>query len=97
MRISARLSDCLRFLFLKYCQIVLKCIHGTVWDALSSLEKFDIQFMSNGMNNSENTTVLQDSLIPFLRRFQRKKLIFQQDNASSTRMVKQKYFSNKKS
>lgn len=52
-----------------------------VWGAISYKGTLEIQFASMRMNSKEYTDILQCSLIPFLRRFRRKKWIFQQDNA----------------
>ena len=50
-----------------------------VLTAFSFTGKLDIHFISNRMNSSEHITMLKNSLLVFLKKFQRKKLIFQQE------------------
>jgi transposase len=53
-----------------------------VWAAFCSLGTLDIAFVSTSMNSEEYQQVLNNHLLPYLRRFRRKPLVFQQDNAS---------------
>lgn len=52
-----------------------------VWAAFSSVGKLELRFTSTKMDGREYQDVLSRSLLPFLRRFHRLRLRFQQDNA----------------
>lgn len=52
-----------------------------VWGAFSSIGKLELQFISTKMDGHEYQEVLSKSLLPFLHRFHRLPLQFQQDNA----------------
>ena len=52
-----------------------------VWAAISGLGKLKLKFISKRMDGREYQQVLTESLVPFIRRFQRLQLEFQQDNA----------------
>lgn len=52
-----------------------------VWAAFSSVGKLELRFISTKMDGREYQEVLKSSLLPFLRRFHRLRLKFQQDNA----------------
>lgn len=52
-----------------------------VWAAFSSVGKLELQFVSNKMKSIDYIDVLKLSLLPYLRKFRRLKLVFQQDNA----------------
>ena len=51
------------------------------WAAFSSLGKLELRFISSSMDGREYQEVLSHNLLPFLRRFHRLHLKFQQDNA----------------
>lgn len=53
-----------------------------VWGAFNSEGTVDVAFVSSKMNSSEYQRVLENNLLPYIRRFSRKKLVYQQDNAS---------------
>uniref|UniRef100_A0A914DTN0 Uncharacterized protein n=1 Tax=Acrobeloides nanus TaxID=290746 RepID=A0A914DTN0_9BILA len=53
-----------------------------VWAAFCWDETLEIQFVSKKMDSAEYIQTLNLSLLPYLRRFRRKNLVFQQDNAS---------------
>lgn len=53
-----------------------------VWGAFSSLEIIPLAFPSTRMDSDEYQQVLNTHLVPYLRRFRRIPLVFQQDNAS---------------
>lgn len=52
-----------------------------VWGAFSALGTLRIAFTSPRMDSAEYIDVLQTNLVPYLRRFRRLKLVYQQDNA----------------
>lgn len=54
-----------------------------LWGGISSLGKLDLVFTSNHVDSEEYQGILDDALIPFLRRHRTKKLVFMQDNAST--------------
>lgn len=53
-----------------------------VWAGFCASGKLDIAFPSFKMNSKEYIQVLKTRLLPFMRRFRRKKFTFQQDNAA---------------
>ena len=53
-----------------------------VWGAFSYHGKLTLGFPSTRMDSSEYQIILEANLLPYLRKFQRRKFIFQQDNAS---------------
>uniref|UniRef100_A0A8R1ICI9 Tc1-like transposase DDE domain-containing protein n=1 Tax=Caenorhabditis japonica TaxID=281687 RepID=A0A8R1ICI9_CAEJA len=53
-----------------------------VWGAFSVAGLLDLAFVSTRMNSSEYQDVLQGHLLPFRRRFNRRRFVFQQDNAA---------------
>lgn len=53
-----------------------------VWGAFSSLGTLELDFPTMRMNSEEYQQVLTNRLLPFLRRFRRLNLIYQQDHAS---------------
>lgn len=53
-----------------------------VWVAFCWDGKLELQFTSKKIKSSDYCQVLRMSLLPFLRRFCRKKFVYQQDNAS---------------
>lgn len=53
-----------------------------VWGAFSANGTLDLAFPSTRMNSEEYQEVLELTLIPYLRRFRRLKLTYQQDNAT---------------
>lgn len=52
-----------------------------VWGAFSALGKLELRFVSKSMDGREYQEVLSRSLLPFLRRYHRLQVVFQQDNA----------------
>uniref|UniRef100_A0A914VA76 Tc1-like transposase DDE domain-containing protein n=1 Tax=Plectus sambesii TaxID=2011161 RepID=A0A914VA76_9BILA len=52
-----------------------------VWGAFSALGKLELCFVSTRMDGREYQQHLTQSLLPFLRRFRRLGLVYQQDNA----------------
>lgn len=52
------------------------------WCGFSASGKLEIAFTSFKMNSRDYITVLETRLLPFMRRFRRKKFTFQQDNAA---------------
>lgn len=52
-----------------------------VWGAISSQGVLELQFPSTKMNSNEYISVLNGSLLNFLRQNRKKKFVFQQDNA----------------
>lgn len=52
-----------------------------VWAAFSSFGKIGLAFTSSKMDSNEYQGVLQQYLLPFIKKFRRHPLIFQQDNA----------------
>lgn len=52
-----------------------------VWGAFSSVGNLELRFISSKMDGREYQEVLSHSLLPYLRRFRRLMLLFQQDNA----------------
>lgn len=52
-----------------------------VWGAFSALGKLSLDFPSTRMNSEEYQRVMQNHLLPFVRKFQSHPLIYQQDNA----------------
>jgi transposase len=52
-----------------------------VWAGFSSCGLLEIQWGSKNMNSIEYQTILQASLVPYLTKNNKKKLVFQQDNA----------------
>ena len=52
-----------------------------VWAAFCSVGKLELRFTSTKMDGREYQDVLSHSLLPFLRRFRRLQLRYQQDNA----------------
>lgn len=52
------------------------------WIGFSASGKLEIAFTSSKMNSRDYITVLETCLLPFMRRFRRKKFTFQQDNAA---------------
>ncbi|CAO4386778.1 unnamed protein product [Caenorhabditis nigoni] len=53
-----------------------------VWGAFSSAGTVDLAFLSFRMNSTDYQDVMTAKLIPYLRRFHRRQLTYQQDNAS---------------
>ncbi|PIC30804.1 hypothetical protein B9Z55_021923 [Caenorhabditis nigoni] len=53
-----------------------------VWGAFSSAGTVDLAFLSFRMNSTDYQDVMTAKLIPYLRRFHRPQLTYQQDNAS---------------
>lgn len=53
-----------------------------VWAGFCASGKLDLAFTSFKMNSKDYIQVLETRLLPFLRRFRRKKFTFQQDNAA---------------
>jgi transposase len=53
-----------------------------IWGAFCGHSKLQLAFLSTKMNSDEYQLVLQNNLLPFIRRFRRPLLTFQQDNAS---------------
>lgn len=53
-----------------------------VWGAFSSYGIISLAFPSCKMNSEEYQSVLGAKLVPYLAKFRRRSLIFQQDNAS---------------
>ena len=53
-----------------------------VWGAFCSLGKLPLAFISTKSRSADYQQVLEESLLPFLQRFNRIPLTFQQDNAS---------------
>lgn len=53
-----------------------------VWGAFCADGMLELAFPSCRMNSAEYKLLLQTNLLPFLNRNRKKKLIFQQDNAS---------------
>lgn len=52
-----------------------------VWGAFCSSGILRLAFVTSRMNSNDYITVMETHLLPFIRRYRRKKLIFQQDNA----------------
>jgi len=63
---------------------------GMVWAAISGLGKLKLKFISKRMDGREYQQVLTESLVPFIRRFQRLQLEFQQDNAGVHRSTRRR-------
>lgn len=61
-----------------------------VWGAISSLGGLELRFISTKMDGREYQEVLRHSLLPFLGRFRRLQLQFQQDNAGVHRSVRRR-------
>lgn len=61
-----------------------------VWGAISSLGGLELRFISTKMDGREYQDVLRHSLLPFLGRFRRLQLQFQQDNAGVHRSVRRR-------
>ena len=61
-----------------------------VWAAISGLGKLKLKFISKRMDGREYQQVLTESLVPFIRRFQRLQLEFQQDNAGVHRSTRRR-------
>jgi transposase len=53
-----------------------------VWAAFSSKGKLQLVFTSCKMKSEDYQRVLQDSLVPYLRRYRQTRFTFQQDNAA---------------
>jgi len=53
-----------------------------VWGAFSSWSTLDLEFTSHHIDSSEYQGILSSRLIPFLQKYRRRGLVFQQDNAS---------------
>lgn len=53
-----------------------------VWAAFNWEGMLEPQFVSKKMNSAEYTQTLNMSLLPFIRRFRRKRFKYQQDNAT---------------
>ncbi|PIC31735.1 hypothetical protein B9Z55_012331 [Caenorhabditis nigoni] len=53
-----------------------------VWGAFSSAGTVDLAFLSFRMNSTDYQDAMTAKLIPYLRRFHRRQLTYQQDNAS---------------
>lgn len=53
-----------------------------VWGAFSSKGKLQLAFPSTRMDSAEYQSVLRCNLLPFIRRFRKSPMTFQQDNAS---------------
>lgn len=53
-----------------------------IWAAFSAFGKSTLAFVDNRMNSAGYQAILEEHLLPYLRRFRAAKLIFQQDNAS---------------
>jgi len=53
-----------------------------VWGAFSTQGTVALEFITNKIDSSEYQRILLSRLIPYLRKFRRMNLVFQQDNAS---------------
>lgn len=67
-----------------------------VWGAFCSRGTLPVSFTSSKMNSNDFISVLDTNLLPFIRRFRRKKYTFQLDNASiHTSSTTSRWFSAK--